>query len=314
MGRALEAECGAFDLVHLHSVYLWPTWAAARSARRAGIPYLLAPRGMLVKELIERKSALVKKAWIGFIERRNIEHAAGIHVTSVSEGEDLRRFGFRLPAVYEVPNGVATGGDGESAEALPRHVLDIFESDRPVILSLGRIHWKKGLDRLIGALAHVPEALLLVVGNDEEDYTPRLKKLAADAGVSGRVIFAKPVFGAARAALYRKVALFALPSYSENFGNVVLEAMAEGCPVVVTPEVGASAVVEEAGGGIVATGELAPFADALRRLLSDARLRGEMGIKGREWVRERYSWDRVAERMVDVYRLLITARGARGVA
>jgi phosphatidylinositol alpha-1,6-mannosyltransferase len=78
--------------------------------------------------------------------------------------------------------------------------------------------------------------------------------------------------------------------------------------------VGASAVVEEAGGGIVATGELAPFADALRRLLSDARLRGEMGIKGREWVRERYSWDRVAERMVDVYRLLITARGARGVA
>jgi len=313
MKRVLESECATFDIVHLHSVYLWPTWAAARAALRSRTPYLLAPRGMLVRELIERKSALVKKVWIRFIERGNVEHAAGIHVTSAAEADELARFGFRLPTVYEVPNGVATGRDEESAEALPRHVQDILKGDRQVILSLGRIHWKKGLDRLIGALVYVPEALLLIVGNDEEDYTPKLKKLAANAGVSGRVIFAKPVFGAAKTALYRKVALFALASYSENFGNVVVEAMAEGCPVVVTPEVGASGVVEESGGGIVASGEPAPFADALCRLLSDARLRAEMGGRGREWVCERYSWDQVAERMVDIYRLLI-ANGGRGVA
>jgi len=313
MRRALEAECAAFDLVHLHSVYLWPTWAAARAARHSKTPYLLAPRGMLVKKLIERESAVAKKAWIRFIERRNIEDAAGIHVTSSAEAEDLRHFGFRLPAVYEVPNGVATAGDDESAQALPPEVLRILESGRPVILSLGRIHWKKGLDRLIQALARVPGALLLVAGNDEEGYTPELASLATDAGVRERVIFAEAVYGAAKATLYRRAAIFALASYSENFGNTVLEAMAEGCPVVVTPEVGAARIVEMAGGGLVAPGEPGPFADALRRLLTEPKLRDEFGRRGQAWVREHYSWDRVAEQMIGAYKLLV-AHGAEGMA
>jgi glycosyltransferase involved in cell wall biosynthesis len=85
MARMLASEIGSFDLVHLHSVFLWPTWAAARAARRRGIPYALSPRGMLVKDLLRARSRYAKTAWIALIERANLAHAAGIHVTSPVE-------------------------------------------------------------------------------------------------------------------------------------------------------------------------------------------------------------------------------------
>jgi glycosyltransferase involved in cell wall biosynthesis len=84
--QALHHEIGRLDIVHLHSVFLWPTWAAARAARTAGVPYVLSPRGMLVKDLIARRSRLAKSAWIHFIERSNIEQAAALHLTSELEG------------------------------------------------------------------------------------------------------------------------------------------------------------------------------------------------------------------------------------
>src|SRR5262245_9058833 len=74
--RALEGEIGKYDAVHLHSVFLWPTWAAARAARKAGVPYVLSPRGMLVEDLINRRNRLAKSMWMRVIERSNVEQAA----------------------------------------------------------------------------------------------------------------------------------------------------------------------------------------------------------------------------------------------
>ena len=311
MARALQAECGGFDAVHLHSVFLWPTWAAARAAMHAGVPYLLSPRGMLVQDLIARKRALLKRAWIALIERRNLEQAAGIHVTSRVEALELQRFGFALPALHEVPNGVDAAEIRGAPEALPTEVEALLVGGRPMILALGRINWKKGLDRLIPALARVPEAVLLVVGNDEEGHTMTLRELARREGVAERVVFAGPVFGRAKAALYRRAAVLALASYSENFGNVVLEAMAEGCPVVVTPEVGAASIVEEVGGGLVARGDPQVLSEALQKLLRDPELREAMGKRASALIRSRYSWDAVAGRMMEVYRQAIAAPGTR---
>src|SRR5207248_2465092 len=79
LSQALRHEIANFRLVHLHSVFLWPTWAAARAARNVGIPYVLSPRGMLVKDLIARRSRVVKSAWIRLIERKNVEQATAIH-------------------------------------------------------------------------------------------------------------------------------------------------------------------------------------------------------------------------------------------
>jgi glycosyltransferase involved in cell wall biosynthesis len=95
LNRALESEIGKFDAVHFHSVFLWPTWAAARAARKAGVPYVLSPRG--VRDLIGRRSWLAKSAWIQIIERSNVKQAAAVHLTSPLEAAELQRFGWRLP-------------------------------------------------------------------------------------------------------------------------------------------------------------------------------------------------------------------------
>ncbi|HEX8031735.1 MAG TPA: glycosyltransferase, partial [Vicinamibacterales bacterium] len=102
LGTALDRDLDRFDVVHTHAVFLWPLWRAARAAAKAGIPYVLSPRGMMEKELIRRKSTLLKSLWIGAIERRNLEQAQAIHVTSRREADELESFGFSLPAVVEI--------------------------------------------------------------------------------------------------------------------------------------------------------------------------------------------------------------------
>ena len=280
MREALR-DAGSYDVVHLHSVFLWPTYAAARAARRARVPYVVSPRGMLVPELIERKSRLLKRAWIGLFERRTFAEAAAVHFTSQREHDDARRTNIPIPAAVIIPNGVdlpagsaANRGDG--------------------LLFLGRINWKKGLDRLIEAMRLLPDARLTIAGNDEENYRASLP--SAD-----NVRFIGPVSGAAKDDLLRGSAALVLPSYSENFGNVVLEAMAVGTPVVVTPEVGLASEVESSGAGVVTSGDPPSLAAALRALLGDRAKREAMGRAGRAAVEARYSWDRVAAQMEEAY-------------
>jgi glycosyltransferase involved in cell wall biosynthesis len=265
---------------------------------------------MLVEDLIARKSARLKRAWISMVERRNLEHASGIHVTSEIEATELKQFGFALPVVFQVPNGVTPETGQDAADELPSDLGEVLAGGKPVVLYLGRINWKKGLDRLIPAMVWVPEAVLLVVGNDEEGHAAALRELAKREGVLERIVFAGPVFGRAKAALYRRAALLALASYSENFGNVVLEAMAEGCPVVVTPEVGVAPIVEELGGGLVAQGSPQSLGEALRKLLGDPALRAVMGARASEMVRTKYSWDAVAGRMIEAYRQIVETQRA----
>jgi len=305
MARALQAELSGFDVVHLHSVFLWPTWAAARSARRRAVPYVLSPRGMMVKDLIQRKSRWLKRAWIGLIERQNLERAAAIHVTSRTEAAELSRFRIKLPPVITIPNGISlpehvVGAASEDVDALARHPA--------LILFLGRINWKKGLDRLIPAMTAVPEAHLAIVGNDEEGLLPALESSIDRHGVRGRVTVLNRVVGRTdRDRLMASAKVFALPSYSENFGNTVLEALAVGCPVVVTPDVGAAEVVRDSGGGLVVGGDPEIFGRALRELL-DNPARAEMGARGRRFVTERFAWASVAREMEQAYLHLVAAR------
>ena len=306
MGSALKERIHDFDCVHLHSVFLWPTWMAARTAWQSGVPYVLAPRGMLVKQLIRRKSRWVKQAWIYLIEQKNIQRAAALHVTSQIEEAELRHFDFPLPPVELIPNGV----DFETTWSEPVISREMTElpCEQPMVLYLGRVNWKKGLDRLIPALVHTPYARLVVAGNDEEHYLPVLEKLARQNGVRERVKFVGPVHGADKSSLLASAKVLVLPSYSENFGNVVMEAMAAACPVIVTKGVGLASVVEQARCGVVSDGEPAKLGCAISSLLADEAKRIEMGNRGAELVRERYTWDIVAEQMESLYRMVIAAK------
>jgi glycosyltransferase involved in cell wall biosynthesis len=108
MASVLRAEMSQFDIAHLHSVFLWPTYAAVGAAQAAKVPYVVSPRGMLVGDLIRRRNRLVKSAWIALFERSNLECGAAIHATSRTEAAELDRFRWRLPPVTVIPNGVAT--------------------------------------------------------------------------------------------------------------------------------------------------------------------------------------------------------------
>lgn len=300
MASALRQQAGRFDVLHLHSIFLCPTRYAARAAAAAGVPYVVAPRGMLVKDLLRRRGRLRKTLWLWLAERRTLARAAALHATSDLEAAEARRFRLRLPPIAIVPNGV----DAEHLKVrdwheVSAHVREAIEPG-PFVLYLGRLSWKKGLDRLIDALTRVPDLVVLLAGPDEESLWPELFKRAETAGVADRLRYVGPVAGNDKAAVLRAAACLAMPSYSENFGNAVLEAMAAGCAVVVTPEVGLAALVEESGAGLVVAGDGEPLAAALSRLLHDTEERRAMGERGRA-AAMRFDWPAVAARMEEVY-------------
>ena len=296
LGRAAREGVGTFNAVHLHSVFLWPTTAAARAAERAEVPYVLSPRGMLVPDLMRTRGRWRKLAWMIAAERRTIERAAAIHATSELEAEEAARLGLPLPPVAVVPNGIDPNPWAGNTKGLSPAVRSVIEGG-PFFLFLGRISWKKGLDRLIPAMKAIPGAVLAIAGNDEEGLRPGLERLAQD----GNAVFLGPVHGQDKAALLHRTAALVLPSRSENFGNVVLEAWAAGRPVVVTPEVGLAETVRETGAGIVA-GDLE---EALREILADPDRREEMGRRGAAAVRERFGWGKVAREMEEVYERVV---------
>jgi glycosyltransferase involved in cell wall biosynthesis len=306
LGAALAARVRDFDVVHTHAIFLWPLWAAARAARRARVPYVVSPRGMLERDLVSNRSPLLKGLWIAGIERFNLERAAAIHVTSARETQEAAAFGFALPPIREIPNGV----DLEPANGAASPSIAAIVAGDPYALFLGRLNWKKGLDRLLASLPRVPGLRLVMAGNDEDHYRPVLDDLARRFEVTGRVAFTGPVQGADKAALLAGARMLVLPSYSENFGNVVLEAMAAGCPVVVTPEVGVAGMVEDTGSGLVASGEPIALAEAMAALADDAARRAAMGARGAATVRERFTWPAVAAQMEALYESVLRERSA----
>ena len=305
--RAALRDLSRVDAVHLHSVFQWPTLVAARAAERAGIPWVVAPRGMLVPELIAARGRWRKSLWLTLFERRTVERAAGFHATTEIEARDAGRLGLRLPRVYVVPNGVESEPWAGSLEALSPAVRELISSPGAFVLALGRVSWKKGLDRLIEATAGVPGTRLAIAGNDEEGLIPRLERLAEEKRVGERVFFLGPVDGADKAALLSRCVLLAMPSASENFGNSLLEAMAAGRPVLTTPGVGLAPQVERTGCGRVVQGDPESLAATLREMLADPRALDEMGRRGRLAAEEGYGWPGIAERMEAVYREILSS-------
>lgn len=250
---------------------------------------MISPRGMLVPELIRAKSRILKLAWLRLVERSALSRADAFHFTSELERSDADRTGLVGRPSYVVPNGV---------DLAP--VPDV-KRENDLLLYLGRISWKKGLDRLIPLLRELPHARLIVAGNDDEGLIPHLSALAAQAGVGARVTFPGPVYGEAKNELLARAAVFLLPSHSENFGNTVLEALAMKTPVALSSTVGLADVVASAGAGVVGL-------DQVAELLRNGERRRQMGDAGRLLVESEFAWPQVAARMESVYAEIIARR------
>jgi glycosyltransferase involved in cell wall biosynthesis len=302
LAQALEREIADADVIHLQSVFLWPTAIAARLARRAHVPYLLSPRGMLVRELLAHRHNLIKSLWISMIERQNLEAAASVHVTSNQEASDVASFGFSLSRLDVVPNGIPKITDRPSAN--PAADLARLTTMQPLLLSFGRISWKKGLERLLLAFAKTTTPKLAIVGTDDEGLTPTLLRKVAELGIADRVhIIPRTITGAEKEFVFETAATFVLASLSENFGNVVLEAMQRKLPVITTPAVGASEVVAAAGGGLVVKDDdISELSDAMESMARDEQKRQSLGKAGRDYVDKHYGWAVIAEQMEQIYR------------
>lgn len=300
LDRKLKASAGMFDIIHCHAVYLWPTLSASRAALRAHTPYVISPRGMLVPELIQQKSTVVKKLWLALVEKRNISRAAAIHFTSKREQEDLDRLGMRYRRPIIVPNGIDVDVAPLGEEGHEGKVLD----DR-YILYLGRLNWKKGIDDVIRALRYIRDVTLIVAGNDEEGYKDRLEDIATSEGVRNRVSFIGAVSGRQKWRLLEHAEVVILASESENFGNVILEGMAMGRPVIVTEGVGLAEAVRRSGAGLVIKKEPKDIAAAVNTLLEDGNMGPEMGERGRRCVIKEFTWLAVASKMEGYYKEII---------
>ena len=295
---AREALRGDPDLVHDHGVWLPTNHAVSVAAHRRGVPFVVSTRGML--EPWARRHRRFKKsvAWAVY-QRRDLGRAALLHATAESEAGHLRAAGLRAPIVV-VPNGV-------DVPDRPAEMHDRAPRRRALFLS--RVHPKKGLPMLLDVWAEVrPEGWeLQIVGPSEGGHRAELEAQAARLGLA-EVAFLDAVGDADKWDLYRAADLFVLPTYSENFGVVVAEALASGVPVLTTTGAPWRGLVDHACGWWVEP-EPRAVADALRDATgAPARARAEMGLRGRQHVAATYGWDGIAERMTEAYEWVVGRR------
>ena len=283
------------DVIHDHGAWLPSNVVAAWVARRADVPLVSAPRGMVTDWSLSHQMWKKRVAW-HLYQKHVFRQASLFHATAPAEVDNLRMLGLTQP-VAVVPNGV------DLPEMLPNDPAP----DAKRALFLSRLHPKKGLPMLLDAWAEErPDGWTLeLVGPSENGHRAELEAQATNLGLDGEVVFAGPVDDADKWHKYAAADLFVLPTHSENFGIVVAEALASGVPAITTTGAPWQELETERCGWWTAIGTEA-LAQALREAVA---LSGEerlaMGRRGRALVAKRYSWEHVAEQMRAVYAWLL---------
>lgn len=309
--KALKNNVKNFDIVHITSTFLSASAFGAHYAKKAGIPYIISPRGNLMRAPLS-VSRFKKKIYINLIERRNLAGAAAIDFTSIDEERDYLRGGFPLKHSIVLPNGIkmpdpATVSSGEISE-FKKEVG--FGAGETIISCLGRISKIKGFDTLIPAFADlalsgIRTKLLIIGGDDEKGYKKEVEKLISERGLGEAVVFAGMLTGHKKDIALKASDILAQPSESESFGMSSAEAMAMGIPVIVTEGVGVSSIVAKANAGLVIKKNSEELARAIKCLLSDEKLRVVMGENGRNAAEKNLSEESIAERFIFEYRKII---------
>lgn len=307
-----------FDVAHIHALFSPVSTAAAVVCRWRGLPYILRPLGTLDPADLRKKRWL--KQWYGtWLEGPNLGGAAAVHFTSQEEARVSHRFGAKtrdvvIPLGVQGLSGVAgsqgVGMDRPQAKATLRSSLGIAE-DCPLLLFMSRLDPKKGLDLLIPALEQLrSEGVMfhwLVAGANPQDptYGDQVKQRVEASNLSPCTSFLGFVQGEQKRSLLAAADVFTLPSYYENFGIAVAEAMGAGLPVVITPGVYIWQELQEAGAGWIVPLTVEGLAQGLREALTRADLRVLRGRQAQTYARRQYNWQTIAEQMIQVYESLI---------
>ena len=296
--HGLRQAAGGAQVIHNHGLWLMPNVQVGWISAKAKKPLVIAPRGMLGPAALafSRKK---KRVFWHLAQGAVARGAACVHATSEQEYQEVRAFGLANPVAI-IPNGI-------DLPAVPSSPMPTNHEDRTV-LSLGRIHPKKGLDRLVRAWARVeaqyPTWQLRIVGPNEVGHAEELRALAATFGLR-RVSIEGPAYGDSKLSAMCAADVFVLPSLNENFAITVAEALAAGIPVIATKGAPWSGLEAESCGWWIDHG-VEPLVAALAKSMSMPRTAlMAMGAKGKAWVVRDFSWDRVARDMLDVYHWLL---------
>jgi len=290
------------DLVHIHGCWNAFGWSVARECRRAGIPYVLSPRGMLDPWSFARGRA---RKWVSYraFEQPSILSARFVHATSADEATVIEGLGLGRPVVT-IPNGIedeSAAVRGRAGEFRSRFAI---QADAFTVLFLGRLHPKKGIELLIDAFRPVAQAFsraqLVIAGSGDPSYVAKLRAAAADLMADRRISFTGHLVGDDRALALAGADAFALTSYSENFGLGVGEAMAAGLPVVVTRAC-PWPMIEEWRAGWWVQPTVDAIAAALTDLMSHPEASRATGERGRAAVLKAFDWSRIGHDMLNAY-------------
>lgn len=292
-----QGKSGEASMIHNHSLWMMPNVYPGRVARLFDIPLMVSPRGTLSEFAFSSGSPMKRLFW-PLVQRPALQDTTCFHATAVSEYEDIRGVGFRQPVAI-IPNGI---------DIPVARVKSSGAGATRTLLFLGRIHKIKGLDILLSAWYAVqdrfPDWELRIAGPDNDGYLEEMQKLARHLHLN-RIEFTGPVYGEAKWQLYGEADLFVLPSYSENFGMSVAEALAAGTPAIVSQGAPWEGLEAHDAGHWIEMG-VDPLVTSLERLMArPAEDLIEMGLHGREWVARDFSWQRVGEQMAQTYRWIL---------
>ena len=219
-----------FDIIQIQSIWEIKYHYVAKIARKHNIPYIVTPRGMLEPWSLTQ-SRWKKKLALALYQMKDLKHASCIFTTAEKEAQHVRKLGIDAP-ISVIPNGIET-------DAYPCRTS--INGVKKQILFLSRIHIKKGIellidtfDRLISETDEFKSWKVIIVGNGEYEYIESLKKRITSLNLENNVKILEPVFGKSKIKLYQESSIFCLPSYSENFGMVIAEAMSCGVPCITT--------------------------------------------------------------------------------
>ncbi len=301
-----------YDLAHIHALFSPVSTAAATVARWLGLPYLLRPLGTLDPSDLQKKRQL-KQLYGQWLEKPNLSGAAGVHFTSEQEAQISHRFGAQTRDVI-VPLGV------DLAAALPapgqaRQRWGIAP-EVPLVLFMSRLDPKKGFDLLLPALEQLAtegiDFHFVLAGANPQDpsYEGQIREQVETASWRSRATVAGFVEGEAKLALLRDADLFVLPSYYENFGIAVAEAMLAATPVAISNQVHIWPAIEAANAGWVMgcnpqqRGDptaRAELVEQLRLALANPEERAQRGRNAQKLAESQYSWPAIAQQLSQVY-------------
>ncbi len=302
----LSHQAKHYDIAHIHALFSPISTAASMVARNQQLPYILRPLGTLDPADLTKKKNL-KKLYGWLLERHNLARASAIHFTSEQEAQISERYGIKtqdlvIPLGVSLPNNIPPIGQTRQKFGIPDHT--------PLILFMSRIDPKKGLSLLIQSLENLIDKEIdfhfILAGSNPQDptYENEIKQKIQTSKLSLQTTLTGFVQGDLKLGLLRDADLFVLPSYYENFGIAVAEAMAMGNPVIVSDQVHIWPAIEEAEGGWICRCDVASLTDTLITALKHPQVLKERGQNARYLTNTQYSWPAIAQQMIQAYQHL----------